>query len=224
MSTRRRYLEVKLVNGGLKYLGFDMSRHGTHRNDYVDINGNPYDTESYLGDFRRWGNDKVADSPTPYLRRHIFCDEVEWVRPAGFDPENVDMLVQSKIQFRVMKPSDLDYTNYMSVTGNVWLQEYPNFKKIERDKCGILGGNNACCAGCSIVGSDNSTCTETNFTCECYTGYNGTLCEECAEGYHVQDGECVQCKSVTPLAETIFTVATLFAHVCTQTAQNTPMT
>ena len=196
-----QYLQVKLETKGLKNIRFDS--YWGSRDSYVKLQTelNTYDlqfeTDSYLGDFRKGDSagDAIKDSPTSYTRRYIFCDKVEWVRPVvHMDPENVDMLVQSSIQFRVMKSNSSD-TNYTSDNGTTWLQDYPNFKTIERDDCDILGGDNTtCCDGCSDVGSDNSACVETNVTCKCNTGYMGATCRECAPGYHVQNEECVKCK------------------------------
>ena len=199
--TRFQYLQVKIKDEPLKYLGFDSY---WRRRDYVKKERErvslkesnlPFETDSYLGDFRKGDSagDAIKDSPTLYTRRYIFCDKVEWVRPAGFNPDNVDMSVQSSIQFRVMKSNET-FTNYRSVTGDVWLQEYPNFKTIKRDDCDVLGGDNTtCCNGCNSNGT--SSCNEnSNPKCTCETGYAGATCRECAPGYHVQDEKCVECK------------------------------
>ncbi len=48
--------------------------------------------------------------------------------------------------------------------------------------------------GCADSPCAHGTCRpqqEGDFTCDCHEGYAGRLCDECAEGYHVEDLRCV---------------------------------
>ena len=43
---------------------------------------------------------------------------------------------------------------------------------------------------CNTVGSIDISCTNNGGACTCKTGYTGTKCNECADGWSLYNGEC----------------------------------
>ena len=44
--------------------------------------------------------------------------------------------------------------------------------------------------GCDTVGSTEISCTNDGGHCTCNTGYTGTKCNECADGWYLYNGKC----------------------------------
>ena len=43
---------------------------------------------------------------------------------------------------------------------------------------------------CNTVGSMDISCTNDGGACTCKTGYTGTKCNECADGWYLYNGKC----------------------------------
>ena len=52
--------------------------------------------------------------------------------------------------------------------------------------------------GCMTAGSKDASCTDSDGVCTCNTGYTGSKCDSCADGYYM-DMDDDKCKGMFPL-------------------------